>query len=85
MHFTYPRKNVTKKFSSSIVLGCTIFDETSLHSSGMRTARLLTVSPGGGERGYLPGGVYLPRGVYLPGGVPGRGVPATPLWTDRHL
>ena len=71
-----------------------------MHSSGMRTARLLTVSqhalwpegvpaqgvPAGG--GYLPGG-YLPEreGVYLPGGVPARGstCPGTPPWTDRHL
>ena len=46
---------------------------TRLHSSRMRTARLLTVCRGGG---YLPGGVpaqgggvYRPRGVYLPKGV----------------
>ena len=48
-----------------------------MHSSRMRTARLLTVS-----QHALPGagGVYLPsgaggvpaRGVYLPGGVPAR-------------
>ena len=40
-----------------------------MHSSGMRTARLLTVS-----QHALPGG-YLPRGVYLLWGVPASGVP----------
>ena len=48
---------------------------TRMHSSGMRTARLLTLSqhalwPGGVPAWgvYLAGGVYLARGVYLPGG-----------------
>ena len=50
-----------------------------MHSSRMRTARLLPVSPSMHcTRGvYLVGGqgVYLPRGVYLvPGVLPARGV-----------
>ena len=60
--------------------------ETRIHSSRMRTARLLTLSqhalPGGvPTRGCTCPGVYLPRGVcaclggvYLPGGVPVQGV-----------
>ena len=65
-----------------------------MHSSMMRTARLLTVCRGV----YLPWGVpvrgvYLPMGVYLPkvgctcpgGCACPEGVSATPLWTDRHL
>ena len=54
---------------------------TRMHSSRMRTARLLPVSPSMhclGVGGYLPGGevpgprgMYLPRGVYL---LPGEGV-----------
>ena len=68
-----------------------------MHSSGMRTAHLLTASQHalfggctcpGGVPVYL--GVYLPRGVYVPGGVPAQGgVPVrgylprySPLGTD---
>ena len=64
---------------------------TRMHSSRMRTARLLPVSPNMHCSGCVPaqggvpirqgctypGGMYLPRGsVYLPGGVPAWGVPA---------
>ena len=76
--FYQSMKNVTKKFSSSIVLGCTIFDETRLHSSRMHTARLLTVSRRGAA-GVPARGVFLPMGVtvYLPGGCTCRsGAPA---------
>ena len=67
--------------------------QTRMHSSGMRTARLLTVSQHAlHRRGCLPRG-YLSRGVSTQGGwcLPGGGgIPAcngakTPLWTDRHL
>ena len=60
-----------------------------MHSSRMRTARLLAVSPSMHctREVYLVWGVYLlggctwSRGVYLPGGVPGPGgVPA-----QRHV
>ena len=46
-----------------------------MHSSRMRTARLLPVSPSMHSSG---GGlvVYLPRGCVLTGGVPEVGVPA---------
>ena len=59
---------------------------TRMHSSMMRTARLLPVSPhmhcsrgvylwGGCLVGGVPAwGVYMPRGVYLPRGVPTQGV-----------
>ena len=55
-----------------------------MHSSGMRTARLLTISHACTVVGVVPAqGVYLPggvpaQGVYLPGGsVPAQGgVPA---------
>ena len=65
-----------------------ILSVTRLHSSGMHTAPLLTVSQhalrrGEGARGWvecLPGRVllgvgwmYLPSGVYLAGGVPAGG------------
>ena len=53
-----------------------------MHSSRMRTARLLPVSPSMHcSRGvYLPGGVpaqgvYLPRGVPAQGGVPAQVLP----------
>ena len=39
-----------------------------MHSSRMRTARLLPVSPSM----HCSQGLYLPSGVYLPGGVPAR-------------
>ena len=68
---------------------------TRMHSSRMRTDRLLTVSQHALLRGvYLPGevpvqGVYLPGGctcpgVYLPGEVYLLGVPGQvlPLWTE---
>ena len=52
-----------------------------MHSSRMRTARLLTVSqhalPGVPAGGCALPGVYLPRGCTCPGGVPAQGgVPA---------
>ena len=40
-----------------------------MHSSRMRTARLLTVSQHALRRGCLPGGGCLPRGCVCPGGV----------------
>ena len=43
-----------------------------MHSSGMRTARLLTVSQ-----------YAVPEGVYLPEGVPARGVPALGVYLVR--
>ena len=54
------------------------FDEekTRMHSSRMRTARLLPVSPSMNCSGVCTwsGGVYVVRGVYLvPGDVPGPG------------
>ena len=46
---------------------------TRMHSSRMRTARSLTVSPNMlWSRGEVPG----PGGCLVPGGVPGLGVPA---------
>ena len=54
-----------------------------MHSSGMRTARLLTASQQGTVGMGIPAwGVYLPRGVYLPGGTCPGGVPAKggPAW-----
>ena len=70
-----------------------------MHSSRMRTARLLPVSPGMHcFRGvYLVWGVYLvPRGVPGPGGLylvwggvpgPGEGVPVQvlPPWTESQM
>ena len=58
--------------------------ETRMHSSGMRTARLLTVSQHALWQGGVPaqrGGALArgvpAQGVYLPGGVPTQGgVPA---------
>ena len=45
-----------------------------MHSSRMRTARLLTVFQHALLGGCTCRGMYLPRGVYLPrGGVPARG------------
>ena len=67
--------------------------QTRMHSNGMRTARLLTVSQHAlHRRGCLPSR-YLSRGVSTQGGwcLPGGGgIPACngaepPLWTDRHL
>ena len=51
-----------------------------MHSSGMRTACLLTVSQQGTVEVYLSGG-----GVYLPKGVPagGGGVPASEMYLPR--
>ena len=62
-----------------------IYIETRIHSSGMRTARLLTVSqhalPPGGT---CPGG-YLPGSTCL-GGVPARGgVPAWGVYLPRRV
>ena len=63
-----------------------------MHSSRMRTARLLLICPSmhcsGGvpTGGYLILGVYLPEGVYLPGGylVPGGTLPPVNRMTDRY-
>ena len=76
-----------------------ILFETRMHSSGMCTSRLLTVSQhprcrgGSAQGGYLLGG--LPSGGCLPRrGVSAQGecIPACngadnppPVWTDRHL
>ena len=54
---------------------------TRMHSSRMRTTRLLTVSQHALAGRCTCQGVYLPgggpaRGMYLPGGVPAWGVPA---------
>ena len=65
---------------------------TRMYSSGMRTARLLTVSPhalrgGGLPEGCLPGGV-CPGGVWPEGGVCPGGMSASGpggCSTDRHL
>ena len=51
-----------------------------MHSSGMRSARLLTVSLGGGSI-YLGEGVCLPRGSAYREGVCIQ-VGLTPLWTE---
>ena len=80
-----------------LVLKTTIL-QTRLHSSRMRTARALTVSPSmfcaGGctwSRGvYLVLGAVPGLGVYLvPGGVRPRGYlvrySSSPLWTDTRL
>ena len=56
-------------FFNNIERNC--FAKTRIHSSGMRTARLLPVSPST----LLPG-VDLPGGCTCPGGVPAGGVPA---------
>ena len=47
---------------------------TRMHSSGMRTARLLTVSQGGARGGVCLGG-RLPRGVSAWGGICPGGLP----------
>ena len=68
---------------------------TRMHSSRMRTARLLPVSPnmhcsGGGDvpaRGGVPalGGCTCPGGVYLPCGVPALGGYLPALWGEYLL
>ena len=76
-----------------------IFEETRMHSSGIRTARLLTVSQhalrrGGVSQHALGRGVCIPactgQGVYpsmhCEGGcVSQHAMGQTPPWTDRHL
>ena len=66
--------------------------ETRMHSSGMRTACLLTISQHALHRGVSAwgGGVYLGgvcQGVSAQGGVSQHAMGQTPLplWTDRHL
>ena len=50
-----------------------MLQETRLHSSRMRTARLLAVSPSM----HCTGGVVCNGGVSAPGGVCSRGVPTS--------
>ena len=69
-----------------------------MHSSGMRTASLLTISQHAMDRGGCVSQHALGRGVYpnmhwaggvCPGGVadtpPGPEADTPPLWTDRHM
>ena len=63
------------------------FDKTRMHSSGMRAARLLTVSQHA-LRGRCVSQHELGRGglPLVPGGVSQHAMGQTPpLWTDRHL
>ena len=50
-----------------------------MHSSRMRTGRLLTVS----QQGTVEWGVSVRRGVYLPRGYLPRGVPASEMYLPR--
>ena len=50
-----------------------ILTQTRMHSSRMRTARLLPLSPSMHSSQGRRGGVPCPRGVYLVWGVPGPG------------
>ena len=85
MKHTHPTSAINRVFFIVIVY-LVEFNKTRMHSSGMHTAHLLTVSQHAlcrevcipactGQGVYLPtGGCTCPRGVYLPtGGVPARG------------
>ena len=84
-------------FREKLVLTNRNAQHTKMHSSGMRTARLLTVSqhalgrrcctcPGGvSARGGVPARRCTCRGVYLPGGVPAGGHTCQGVYLPRGV